>query len=83
MLTDEDIVKIVKAVTKAEVELFPSKADFEDLRKDFRSLQTSVDNYSKKTDDYHLELAVYKHKVNQLEAWVKEAAKKLGLSYNQ
>ncbi len=78
MLTLDDI----KLIIKAEKEVFPTKEDFEDLRKDFRTSQTSVDNYSKKTDTYHQELAVYKHKVNSMEDWIKKASIKLGLDYN-
>lgn len=48
----------------------------------FAPLQTSVDNYSKKTDTYHQELAVYKHKVNSMEDWIKKASVKLGVDYN-
>lgn len=48
MLTDQDIRKLIAAVK----EEFPTKADFEDLRGDFRTLQTSVDNYAKRADTY-------------------------------
>jgi len=50
MLTNEDIQKLMKVFpTKDEAVL---KNDFEELRQDFRNLQTSVDNYAKKADDY-------------------------------
>ena len=45
MLTDEDIQKLMEVFPiKDEV---PAKGDFEDLRKDFSRLQTSIDTYSK------------------------------------
>ena len=78
MLTQEDINLLIKA----EKEIFPAKDDFEDLRKDFRQLQTSVDNYSKKTDAYHQEMAVLNNKISRLEDWVKKAAGKLGIDFN-
>jgi hypothetical protein len=46
MLTDQDIKKLIEA----EKEVFTTKDDFELLRKDFRTLQTSVDGYAKLAD---------------------------------
>jgi len=52
MLTDEDIKKIIEA----NREVFPSKEDFEgfkqELKTSFSDLQTSVDAYALKADNY-------------------------------
>ena len=52
MLADEDIIKIIEA----QKEIFPTKTDFEsfkdEMKKDFSDLQTSVDAYAKKADNY-------------------------------
>lgn len=52
MLTDQDIKKLIEA----EKEVFTTKGDFELLRTDFRTLQTSVDSYAKLADTYYKEL---------------------------
>ena len=77
MLTVEDI----KLLIEAEKEVFPTKTDFEELRGEFRNLQTSVDNYSKKTDEYHKEMSVLIHKVNRMEDWIKKVSDKLGVKF--
>ena len=52
ILTDEDIKKIIEA----NREVFPSKEDFEgfkqELKTSFSDLQTSVDAYALKADNY-------------------------------
>jgi len=48
MLTDRDIKKLAKYFST----VFPTKDDFEDLRKDFSDLQSSVDAYAKKADTF-------------------------------
>ncbi|MCK4520498.1 hypothetical protein KAT95_01350 [Candidatus Parcubacteria bacterium] len=47
MLTDEDIQKLMEVFPIKDEVL--SKGDFEDLRKDFSRLQTSIDAYAKKS----------------------------------
>ena len=78
MLTSEDI----KLIIEAEKEVFPTKDDFEDLKKLFSSLQTSVDGYAKKADAYYQKMAVLLHKVERLEKWAKEVFEKVGVSFN-
>jgi len=79
MLTDEDIKKIIEA----NLEVFPTKEDFEkfkeELRKSFSDLQTSVDTYAKKADDYFKEMVVLSHKVDRHEKWIRQIAEKLGI----
>lgn len=77
ILTADDI----KLIIEAEQEIFPTKVDFEDLRGDFRSLQTSVDAYAKKADTYYQEMAVMRHRLERLEDWAKQASEKIGVEY--
>ena len=50
MLDDKDIQKLIEVfATRDEV---ATKQDIEVLKKDFTSLQTSVDAYAKKADSY-------------------------------
>lgn len=56
MLTDQDIqnltdkisTTIADKIIEVQKEVFPTKADFGDLRKDFSTLQNSVDRLVKK-----------------------------------
>ena len=65
MLTDKDIQKLIKVfATREEV---ATKADFDDLRKDFSDLQTSVDAYAKKADSYFQEMVVLSNNFRRLE----------------
>jgi len=79
MLTDEDIKKIIEA----NREVFPSKEDFEnfkqELKASFSDLQTSVDAYTQKADNYFKEMTALSHKVDRHEKWIKQIAEKLGM----
>lgn len=79
MLTNEDIQKIIEA----NQEVFPTKEDFEnfklELRESFSDLQTSVDTYAKKADDYFQEMVSLSHKVDRHEKWFHQIAEKLGI----
>lgn len=79
MLTDEDIKKLIGA----EQEVFPTKTDFESfkesVREDFSNLQTSVDAYTVKADNYFQEMVVLSHKVDRHEKWLQQIAEKIGI----
>jgi len=79
MLTDEDIKKIIEA----NLEVFPTKGDFEnfkqELKASFSDLQTSVDSYAKKADDYFKEMVALSQKVDRHEKWIQQIAEKLGM----
>ena len=79
MLNNEDINKIVEA----QKEVFPTKQDFEyfkdEMKKDFSDLQTSVDSYAKKADNYFEEMVALTHKVDRHEKWFHQVADKLGI----
>jgi len=79
MLEDEDVQKIIKA----QKDVFPTKVDFEsfkdEMRGDFANLQTSVDGYAKKVDDYSQDETMLSHKVNRHENWLIKIADKIGI----
>ena len=79
MLTQEDIQKIIEA----NRETFPIKEDFEsfreEMRKDFSNLQTSVDSYAKKADNYFQEMLALAKKIDRHEKWLHQLAEKLGV----
>ncbi len=79
MLTREDIEKIIEA----NQEVFPSKENFEsfkdEIKQSFSDLQTSVDSYAKKADDYFQEMVALSHKVDRHEKWFHQIADKLGI----
>ena len=77
MLDKEDIQKLIEVfATRDEV---VTKMDFEDLREDFRNLQTSVDAYAVKADKFFQELVMLSNKVDRHEKWLLQIAEKLGI----
>ncbi|KKT17381.1 MAG: hypothetical protein A2654_01495 [Candidatus Nealsonbacteria bacterium RIFCSPHIGHO2_01_FULL_43_31] len=77
MLDDKDIQKLIEVfATREEV---ATKQDLEELKEDFRNLQTSVDAYAKKADTYFQEMVMLTHKVDRLEKWIQEIAEKVGI----
>ncbi len=81
MLTDNDIKKLTDIFATREelLELFPTKNEFEELRQDFRDLQSAVDAYAHKADVYFQEMVVLTHKVDRLEKWIHQIAEKAGI----
>jgi SMC interacting uncharacterized protein involved in chromosome segregation len=75
MITDKDIQKIIEAGK----EVFTTKGDFEDLRRDFRKLQSSVDRYLTKTEKWYQEMKMLSNKVDRHEKWIQLLAGKLGV----
>jgi len=77
MLTNEDIQKLIKE----QKSVFATKEDLEilkeDLRRDFSVLQTAVDGFAKKADTYFQEMVMLSHKVDRLEKWICQIAKKV------
>ncbi|MBU4350911.1 hypothetical protein L6250_04045 [Candidatus Parcubacteria bacterium] len=77
MLTNEDVQKLIEVfATRDEV---ATKADLEEIRKDFSDLQISIDAYAKKADTYFQEMVMLSHKVNRHEKWLHLVAEKLGI----
>lgn len=52
---------------------------FDEMKKDFVDLQTSVDAYAKKADTYFQEMVALSHKVDRHEKWFHQIADKLGI----
>jgi uncharacterized coiled-coil DUF342 family protein len=52
---------------------------FDETKKDFVDLQTSVDSYAKKADTYFQEMVMLSHKVDRQEKWILQIAEKLDL----
>ena len=77
MLTSDDI----KLLIEAEKEVFPSKEDFEDLRKDFSKLQNAVSSFATGTKENADEIKVVNSRVTNQEEWIKQAADKIGVDY--
>lgn len=48
-------------------------------KEDFNDLQTSVDTYAKRADDYFQEMVALSHKVDRHEKWIQQIAEKLGI----
>lgn len=79
MLTNKDIQKIIKANIEAGKEVFTTKEDFEELRQDFRKLQSSVDRYLTKTEKWYQEMKMLFIKADRHEKWIQLLAEKLGV----
>jgi hypothetical protein len=77
MLTQEDIQKLM--------EVFATKDEIKELiaplttKEDFSDLQTAVDNYAKKSDNYFQEMVALAHKVDRHEKWFHMIADKLDI----
>jgi uncharacterized coiled-coil DUF342 family protein len=80
-MTPEDFKKLIEVLK----EFFYSKEEMdfkhEELRKDFRNLQNSVDAYAKKADTYYQEMAVMRHKLERMEDWIVKASSKIGVEF--
>ena len=83
--TKEDLKQAFSEHIVKEMEVFPikeevtTKGDFEELRKDFARVETAVDAYAKKADAYFQEMVILTHKVDRLEKWIHQIAKKVGI----
>jgi len=53
--------------------------EIKELKESFSILQTAVDGYAKKADDYFQEMVVLSHKVDRIERWVLQLAEKVGV----
>lgn len=77
MLDNKDIQKLIEVfATREEIVL---KKDFEELKEDFRNLQSAVDAYAVKADKYFQEMLMLAQKVDRHEKWLQQIAEKLGI----
>ena len=75
MLTNKDIQKLTDVfATKEDLDCFK-----DEIKQSFSDLQISVDAYAKKADDYFQEMVMLSRKVDRLEQWIHQLAKKVGL----
>ncbi len=52
---------------------------FDEIKKDFINLQTSVDAYASKADAYFQEMLMLSQKIDRHEKWLHQVADKLGI----
>ncbi len=78
MLSTEDIAKLIAA----EEKVFTTKADFDELRKDFANTQTAVVTYAKQVNTNNQETIVHTSQIQRIEAWIKRVAAKVGIEYH-
>lgn len=77
MLTDEDIKKLI--------EVFATREEMKEMvnnlvtKEEFSNLQSSVDTYAHKADNYFKEMVALTHKVDRHEKWIQQIAGRLGV----
>jgi len=82
---NEDFAKSDQKFTNFSKELISIKEDVVSIKEnmaikgDFANLQTSVDGYAKKVDDYSQDETMLSHKVNRHENWLIKIADKIGI----
>jgi len=83
--TKEDLNQALSNRVIKEMEIFATKEDLEkfvtkdEFRKAISGLHSAIDAYAKKADAYFQEMVMLAHKVDRLEKWVQQLAKKVGM----
>ena len=73
---DQEHLELVKYLDEKFVRI---DQKFDEMKKDFVVLQTSVDVYAKRADAYFQEMVALSHKVDRHEKWFHQIAEKLGI----
>jgi uncharacterized coiled-coil DUF342 family protein len=73
---NEDFTELIKYLDEKFTRI---DERFDEMKKDFVNLQTSVDAYAKKADTYFQEMVMLAHKVDRHEKWIRQIAEKLGI----
>jgi uncharacterized coiled-coil DUF342 family protein len=73
---NEDLTELIKYLDEKFTRI---DQRFDEMKKDFVNLQTSVDAYAKKADTYFQEMVMLAHKVDRHEKWIRQIAEKLGI----
>jgi uncharacterized coiled-coil DUF342 family protein len=73
---NEDLTELIKYLDEKFTRI---DQRFDEMKKDFINLQTSVDAYAKKADTYFQEMVMLAHKVDRHEKWIRQIAEKLGI----
>lgn len=77
MLNDKDIQKLIEVfITREE---FSEAISVLATKEDISNLHAAIDVYAKKADAYFQEMLMLSHKVDRLEKWMHEIAKKIGM----
>jgi uncharacterized coiled-coil DUF342 family protein len=75
---NEDFTELIKYLDEKFTRI---DQRFDEMKKDFVNLQTSVDAYAKKADTYFQEMVMLAHKVDRHEKWIRQIAEKLGIKF--
>jgi uncharacterized coiled-coil DUF342 family protein len=65
---NEDFTELIKYLDEKFTRI---DQRFDEMKKDFVNLQTSVDAYAKKADTYFQEMVMLAHKVDRHEKWIR------------
>jgi uncharacterized coiled-coil DUF342 family protein len=65
---NEDFTELIKYLDEKFTRI---DQRFDEMKKDFVNLQTSVDAYAKKADTYFQEMVILAHKVDRHEKWIR------------
>ncbi|MCX6743656.1 MAG: hypothetical protein NT116_05510 [Candidatus Parcubacteria bacterium] len=77
--TKDDISNISRFILDVKDEAAIIKEEMA-KKEDFVQLQTSVDNYAKKANDYFQEMAALNNKINRHENWIQQIANQLKIN---
>ena len=71
--------KMDKGFANVDMKFNEVHKEIKELKESFSILQTAVDGYAKRADDYFQEMVMLSHKVDRVERWVLQLAEKVGV----
>ena len=71
--------KMDKGFANVDMKFDEVHKEIKELKESFSILQTAVDGYAKRADDYFQEMVMLSHKVDRVERWVLQLAEKIGV----
>jgi len=71
--------KMDKGFANVDMKFDEVHKEIKELKESFSILQTAVDGYAKRADDYFQEMVMLSHKVDRVERWVLQLAEKVGV----
>jgi len=76
-----EIVGFIKdnAASKQDLTDLNKRIDELPTKEDFSELQTAVDSYAKRANDYFEEMLALSHKLDRHEKWIQQLAQKLDI----
>jgi len=72
---NEDFTELIKYLDEKFTRI---DQGFDEMKKDFVNLQTSVDAYAKKADTYFQEMVMLAHKGDRHEKWIRQITENSG-----